>query len=92
MLLAYTFTFGNLSATLSLEDGLERRVNNTFVFPLFGVGAAGPAFGSRSPMAASACPMSSATCDTPALGAACSSPAHCTRSATWQPALPLSMA
>jgi hypothetical protein len=40
-LLAYTFTFGNLSATLSLEDGLERRVNNTLVFPLFGVGAAG---------------------------------------------------
>src|SRR4029450_12081187 len=41
MLLAYTFTFGNLSTTLSLEDGLERRVNNPFVFPLFGVGAAG---------------------------------------------------
>ncbi|KAB0269135.1 porin [Microvirga brassicacearum] len=42
-LLAYTFSFGNgFSATLSLEDALERRVNNPLVFPLFGVGAAAP--------------------------------------------------
>jgi hypothetical protein len=39
-LFAYTFSFGNgFSATLSLEDGLERRVNNELLFPLFGVGA-----------------------------------------------------
>ena len=44
-LLAYTYSFGNgFSATLSLEDGLERRVNNELVFPLFGVGAASPVF------------------------------------------------
>jgi Porin subfamily len=39
-LLAYTYSFGNgFSATLSLEDGLERRVNNELDFPLFGVGS-----------------------------------------------------
>ncbi|WP_114184192.1 porin [Microvirga aerophila] len=39
-LLAYTFSFGNgFSASLSLEDGLERRVNNELNFPLFGVGS-----------------------------------------------------
>jgi hypothetical protein len=44
-LLAYTYSFGNgFSATLSLEDGLERRVNNELVFPLFGAGAATPVF------------------------------------------------
>ena len=38
-LLAYTFSFGNgFSATLSLEDGLSRRVNNNLDFPLFGTG------------------------------------------------------
>jgi len=43
-LLAYTFSFGNgFSATLSLEDGTSRRVNNDLAFPLFGAGAAGPA-------------------------------------------------
>ncbi|MCB8819411.1 porin [Microvirga rosea] len=44
-LLAYTYSFGNgLSATLSLEDGIGRRVNNALSFPLFGVAAAGPAY------------------------------------------------
>jgi hypothetical protein len=44
-LLAYTFSFGNgFSATLSLEDGIDRRVNNTLVFPVFGAGVAVPAF------------------------------------------------
>jgi hypothetical protein len=44
-LLAYTFSFGNgFSATLSLEDNIERRVNNSLVFPLFGAGATTPAF------------------------------------------------
>ena len=44
-LLAYTFSFGNgLSATISLEDGLERRVNNGLVFPLFGAAATSPVF------------------------------------------------
>ena len=44
-LLAYTFSFGNgLSTTLSLENGLSRRVNNDLDFPLFGVGAAAPTF------------------------------------------------
>jgi hypothetical protein len=44
-LLAYTYSFGNgFSATLSLEDGLERRVNNNLDFPLFGAGAAVPVF------------------------------------------------
>jgi Porin subfamily len=44
-LLAYTYSFGNgFSATLSLEDGLERRVNNELVFPLFGAGVATPVF------------------------------------------------
>lgn len=44
-LLAYTYSFGNgFSATLSLEDGFERRVNNELIFPLFGVGAATPVF------------------------------------------------
>ena len=55
---AYTYSFGNgFSATLSLENGLQRRVNNTLVFPLFGVDAAVPVFapipftygGDRSP-------------------------------------------
>ncbi len=41
-LLAYTFSFGNgFTASLSLEDGTERRVNNGMNFPLFGAG--GPA-------------------------------------------------
>lgn len=44
-LLAYTFSFGNgLSATLSLENGLARRVNNDLDFPLFGEGALVPTF------------------------------------------------
>ncbi|MBM6595251.1 porin [Microvirga pudoricolor] len=44
-LLAYTYSFGNgLSATLSLEDGIERRVNNELSFPLFGAGVTGPVF------------------------------------------------
>ena len=44
-LLAYTYTFGNgFSATLSLEDALERRVSNPLAFPLFGAGATAPAF------------------------------------------------
>ncbi|MBM6580845.1 porin [Microvirga sp. BT689] len=44
-LLAYTFSFGNgFSATLSLEDGLERRVNNELDFPLFGVASPAPVF------------------------------------------------
>jgi hypothetical protein len=44
-LFAYTFTFGNgLSATLSLEDGTQRQVNNELDFPLFGVGSAGAVF------------------------------------------------
>jgi len=42
-LLAYTFSFGNgFSATLSLEDGTERRVNNELDFPLFGVASPSP--------------------------------------------------
>ncbi|WP_262300320.1 porin, partial [Microvirga sesbaniae] len=44
-LLAYTFSFGNgLSATLSLEDGTERSINNELDFPLFGAGATVPVF------------------------------------------------
>lgn len=44
-LLAYTFSFGNgFSATLSLEDGIERRVNNSLAFPLFGSGTTSPFF------------------------------------------------
>ena len=44
-LFAYTFSFGNgLSATLSLEDGTERRINNELDFPLFGVGSTFPVF------------------------------------------------
>jgi hypothetical protein len=44
-LLAYTFSFGNgFSATLSLEDGTERQLNNELDFPLFGAGATGPVF------------------------------------------------
>ena len=44
-LLAYTYSFGNgFSATLSLEDTLERRVSNPLSFPLFGAGATTPAF------------------------------------------------
>jgi hypothetical protein len=39
-LFAYTFSFGNgFSATLSLEDGTQRSVNNELDFPLFGVGS-----------------------------------------------------
>jgi hypothetical protein len=42
-LLAYTYSFGNgFSATLSLEDGIERRVNNELDFPLFGAGSTSP--------------------------------------------------
>jgi hypothetical protein len=42
-LLAYTFSFGNgFSATVSLEDAIQRRVNNPLAFPLFGVDAAAP--------------------------------------------------
>ena len=41
-LFAYTFSFGNgFSATLSLESGIERRVNNDLDFPLFDSGPAG---------------------------------------------------
>ena len=37
-LIAYTYTFGNgFSATLSLEDGLSRRINNDLVFAQLGV-------------------------------------------------------
>lgn len=44
-LFAYTFSFGNgFSATVSLEDGTERRVNNELDFPLFGVGSPTPVF------------------------------------------------
>jgi Porin subfamily len=44
-LFAYTFSFGNgFSATLSFEDGTERRVNNELDFPLFGVSSATPVF------------------------------------------------
>src|SRR5215211_1061708 len=44
-LFAYTFSFGNgFSATLSLEDGTERQVNNDLAFPLFGVGSPTPVF------------------------------------------------
>lgn len=44
-LFAYTFSFGNgFSATLSLEDSIERRVNNGLDFPLFGVGSSTPVF------------------------------------------------
>ena len=42
-MLAYTYSFGNgFSATLSIEDGLQRRVNNALAFPLFGVDAGDP--------------------------------------------------
>src|SRR4051794_15581325 len=42
-LLAYTYSFGSgLSATLSLENGLARRVNNNLDFPQFGFGAPVP--------------------------------------------------
>lgn len=44
-LFAYTFSFGNgFSATVSLEDGTERRVNNELDFPLFGVDSPTPVF------------------------------------------------
>jgi hypothetical protein len=44
-LFAYTFSFGNgFSATLSLEDGTERQINNDLAFPLFGVGSPTPVF------------------------------------------------
>lgn len=44
-LLAYTYSFGNgFSATLSLEDAIERRVNNALDFPFFGTGSAVPVF------------------------------------------------
>src|SRR5215211_7023174 len=44
-LFAYTFSFGNgFSATLSLEDGTERQVNNDLAFPMFGVGSPAPVF------------------------------------------------
>jgi hypothetical protein len=44
-LLAYTFSFGNgFSATLSLEDGTERQINNDLDFPLFGVASTSPVF------------------------------------------------
>ncbi len=44
-LFAYTFSFGNgFSATLSLEDGISRRINNDLDFPLFGVGSPSPDF------------------------------------------------
>jgi hypothetical protein len=44
-LFAYTYSFGNgFSATLALEDNIERRVNNSLDFPLFGSGAATAVF------------------------------------------------
>jgi len=44
-LFAYTFSFGNgFSATLSLEDGTQRQVNNDLDFPLFGLAATSPVF------------------------------------------------
>jgi hypothetical protein len=44
-LFAYTYSFGNgFSATLSLEDGTERQVNNELDFPLFGVATTSPVF------------------------------------------------
>jgi hypothetical protein len=44
-LLAYTFSFGNgFSATLSLEGGTQRRVNNELDFPSFGAGSPTPVF------------------------------------------------
>lgn len=44
-LFAYTFSFGNgFSATVSLEDGTERSVNNDLDFPLFGAGSPTPVF------------------------------------------------
>ncbi|WP_243370969.1 porin [Microvirga solisilvae] len=44
-LFAYTFSFGNgFSATLALEDGTERRVNNELDFPFFGAGSPSPVF------------------------------------------------
>ena len=44
-LFAYTFSFGNgFSATLSLEDGTQRSVNNDLAFPLFGVASTSPVF------------------------------------------------
>ena len=44
-LLAYTFSFGNgFSATLSLEDGIGRRINNELDFPVFGAAATSPVF------------------------------------------------
>ena len=44
-LFAYTFSFGNgFSATLSLEDGTQRSVNNDLAFPLFGVASTAPVF------------------------------------------------
>jgi hypothetical protein len=76
-------------ATLSLEDGLERRVNNTLVFPLFGVGAAGFApipftyGGERVPDV-----VGNVRCTGTWGGAQ----AHCTRSATWRRGSPPSMA
>jgi len=44
-LFAYTFSFGNgFSATLSLEDGKERGINNELDFPLFGLASTSPVF------------------------------------------------
>jgi hypothetical protein len=44
-LFAYTFSFGNgFSATLSLEDGTERRVNNDLDFPFFGINSPSAVF------------------------------------------------
>ena len=44
-LFAYTYSFGNgFSATLSLEDGTQRSVNNDLAFPLFGVASTSPVF------------------------------------------------
>jgi hypothetical protein len=44
-LFAYTFSFGNgFSATLSLEDGTERQINNELDFPLFGIASTSPIF------------------------------------------------
>jgi hypothetical protein len=43
-LLAYTYSFGDgFSATLSLEDGIGRRLSNELVFPVSGAGAINPA-------------------------------------------------
>lgn len=42
-LFAYTFSFGNgFSATLSLEDGKERGINNELDLPLFGLASTSP--------------------------------------------------